>query len=114
MFGFMVNRMSEKHFVYMDHAATTYVRKDVLDAMVPYFTENFGNPSSLYHIARDSKNAIDTARKQVSRAIGSEPDEIFLLPVGVNPITGRSKVSHMRTGRRVTTSSRQRSNTTPR
>jgi cysteine desulfurase len=68
--------MGEKRIVYMDHSATTYVRKEVMEAMEPYFTGHFGNPSSIYSIARESKKAIDTARAQVAKALGAEPDEI--------------------------------------
>jgi len=74
--------MGEKRTVYMDHSATTYVRKDVLDAMIPYFTEHFGNPSSIYHLAGDSKKAIDAARAQVAKALGAEPDEIYFTSCG--------------------------------
>jgi cysteine desulfurase len=74
--------MGEKRTVYMDHSATTYVRKEVLDAMIPYFTEHFGNPSSIYGIARDSKKAIDIARGQVAKALGAEPDEIYFTSGG--------------------------------
>ncbi|MDD1694019.1 MAG: cysteine desulfurase NifS [Methanoregula sp.] len=74
--------MGEKRTIYMDHSATTYVKRDVLDAMIPYFTEHFGNPSSIYHIARDSKKAIDAARAQVAKALGAEPDEIYFTSGG--------------------------------
>ncbi|MGB7789031.1 cysteine desulfurase NifS [Methanoregula sp.] len=74
--------MGEKRIVYMDHSATTYVRKEVLDAMIPYHTELFGNPSSIYSIARASKKAIDTAREQVAKALGAEPDEIYFTSGG--------------------------------
>ena len=74
--------MGEKRIVYMDHSATTYVRKEVLDAMVPYYSEHFGNPSSIYSIARDSKKAIDTAREQVAKALSAEPDEIYFTSGG--------------------------------
>jgi cysteine desulfurase len=74
--------MGEKRTVYMDHSATTYVRREVLDAMVPYFTEHFGNPSSIYHIAGDSRKAIDTARLQVATALGAEPEEIYFTSGG--------------------------------
>jgi cysteine desulfurase len=66
----------------MDHAATTFVKPEVVDAMVPYFTQHFGNPSSLYKIARDSKKAIDTARMQTAKALGAEPDEIYFTSGG--------------------------------
>ncbi len=74
--------MGEKRLVYMDHSATTYTRKEVLDAMIPYYAENFGNPSSIYSIARASKKAIDTARAQVAKALGAEPDEIYFTSCG--------------------------------
>jgi cysteine desulfurase len=74
--------MGEKRTVYMDHSATTYVRKEVLDAMVPYFTDHFGNPSSIYHIAGVSRKAIDTARAQVAKALGAGPEEIYFTSGG--------------------------------
>ena len=74
--------MGEKRIVYMDHSATTYTRKEVLDAMIPYYAENFGNPSSIYSIARVSKNALDIARAQVAKALGADPDEIYFTSCG--------------------------------
>ena len=74
--------MGEKRIVYMDHSATTYTKKEVLEAMIPYYSEHFGNPSSVYSIAGDSRKAIDTARMQVARAIGAEADEIFFTSGG--------------------------------
>ncbi|PKG32997.1 cysteine desulfurase NifS [Methanoregula sp.] len=74
--------MGEKRTVYLDHSATTYVRKEVLDAMVPYFTDHFGNPSSIYHIAGVSRKAIDTARAQVAKALGAGPEEIYFTSGG--------------------------------
>jgi cysteine desulfurase len=74
--------MGEKRIIYMDHAATTYTKKEVVDAMIPYFTEHFGNPSSIYGIARESKNAVDTARAQVAKALGADPDEIYFTSGG--------------------------------
>ncbi|WP_394339033.1 cysteine desulfurase NifS [Methanofollis sp. UBA420] len=71
-----------KKLVYMDHAATTPVKPDVLEAMLPYFSEKFGNPSSLYALARDSKEAVEHARAQVAAAIGASPDEIFFTAGG--------------------------------
>ncbi|CAN5778900.1 cysteine desulfurase NifS [soil metagenome] len=63
--------------VYLDHAATTPVDPVVLQAMIPYFTEKFGNPSSIYHIGQDGRAAIETARLQVARALGSQPAEVL-------------------------------------
>jgi cysteine desulfurase len=74
--------MGEKRIIYMDHSATTYVRKEVVDAMAPYHAEHFGNPSSIYSIARESKKAIDTARVQVAQALGTDPDEIYFTSGG--------------------------------
>ncbi len=68
--------MGEKRIIYMDHSATTYVRKEVVEAMAPYYSEHFGNPSSIYSIARESKQAIDTARAQVAMALGAEGVQI--------------------------------------
>ncbi|MFA6941873.1 MAG: aminotransferase class V-fold PLP-dependent enzyme, partial [Clostridiaceae bacterium] len=67
--------MSKK--IYMDYAATTFTRPEVLSEMLPYFTEKFGNPSSLYSISRDTQLAINKARERVAKAINAEKDEIF-------------------------------------
>jgi len=74
--------MGAKRTIYMDHAATTFVKPEVLVAMIPYFTEHFGNPSSIYGIARYSKKAIDTARLQTAKALGADPDEIYFTSGG--------------------------------
>jgi cysteine desulfurase len=74
--------MEQKRTVYMDHSATTYTKPEVVDVMIPYFTTHFGNPSSIYGMARDTKNAIDGARAQVAKALGSEPDEIYFTSGG--------------------------------
>ncbi len=62
--------------IYLDHAATTPVRSEVLDAMLPYFSEAFGNPSSLYAIAGESRNAIDEARARVASVFNCRTSEI--------------------------------------
>ena len=74
--------MGAKRIIYMDHSATTYVRKEVVEAMAPYHAEHFGNPSSIYSIARESKKTIDAARAQVAQALGAEPDEIYFTSGG--------------------------------
>jgi cysteine desulfurase len=74
--------MESQRTIYMDHAATTFVKPEVVEAMIPYFTQHFGNPSSLYKIARDSKKAIDRARMQTAKALGAEPDEIYFTSGG--------------------------------
>jgi len=63
--------------VYMDYSATTYVKPEVLEEMLPYFTEKFGNPSSFYGISRETKRAIDRAREQIANALNCLPDEIY-------------------------------------
>ena len=63
--------------VYMDYSATTYVKPEVLEEMLPYFTEKFGNPSSFYGISRVTKMAIDKAREQVAKALNCLPAEVY-------------------------------------
>ena len=66
-----------KKIIYMDHAATTPTKPEVLQEMIPYFTQKFGNPSSVYSIARETKSAIDDARQKVAIALGANSDEIY-------------------------------------
>lgn len=68
--------------VYLDHAATTAVRKEVLDEMLPCFSQNYGNPSSIYEIAREAKKLVDNARNQVANAINATPKEIYFTAGG--------------------------------
>jgi len=68
--------------IYLDHAATTYTRQEVVDAMLPYFTEKFGNASTIYSIGRESKKAIEEAREKVARALGAQPNEVFFTGSG--------------------------------
>ena len=63
--------------VYMDYAATTYVKPEVLEEMMPYFTQKFGNPSSFYGISRETKMAIDKARGQVAKALNCDMNEVY-------------------------------------
>lgn len=63
--------------VYLDNAATTKVRNEVVEAMLPYFTEYFGNPSSLHLFAREAGKGLDTARAQVAKALNAKPEEII-------------------------------------
>lgn len=68
--------------VYLDYSATTPVKKEVLDAMLPYFSEFYGNPSSLYAIAGEPKEALAKARKQVADLIGAGEKEITFTSCG--------------------------------
>lgn len=72
----------EKRFVYADNAATTKVSKHVLDVMMPYFTEEYGNASSIYALGRSAKKALETARETVAKAIGAETSEIYFTSCG--------------------------------
>lgn len=63
--------------VYMDYAATTHTKPEVLEEMLPYFTEFYGNPSSIYSISRETKRAVDKARNRVAKAINADPTEIY-------------------------------------
>ena len=68
--------------VYLDYSATTPVKQEVLSEMLPYFTENFGNPSSLYTIGMEAKEAIDLARSRVASLIGAQDREIYFTSGG--------------------------------
>ena len=68
--------------IYLDHAATTPLRKEALDAMMPFFTEKAANASSLYAAGRQARSAVDTARRQVAQAIGVHEREIYFTAGG--------------------------------
>ena len=71
-----------KELIYFDNAATTPIRPEVYEEIKPYIEEYFGNPSSIYSIARDSKKAIDKARQQVADALNAQPAEIYFTGCG--------------------------------
>lgn len=68
--------------IYFDNAATTALDKEVLDAMLPYMTTQFGNPSSIYSYGRETRLAIETARKSVAKLLNAHPGEIFFTSGG--------------------------------
>ncbi|HPG11779.1 MAG TPA: cysteine desulfurase family protein [Chitinophagaceae bacterium] len=68
--------------IYFDNAATTALDKEVLDAMIPYMTTYFGNPSSIYSYGRESRLAIENARKTVAKILNANPGEIFFTSGG--------------------------------
>lgn len=68
--------------IYMDNAATTRTTKEVVDAMIPYFTEHYGNASALYTFAQDAKMGLENARKQVAQVIGAKSEEIYFTAGG--------------------------------
>ena len=63
--------------VYMDYSATTYVKPEVLEEMLPYFTNKFGNPSAFYGVSRESRMAVDTARERVAKVLNADTNEIY-------------------------------------
>lgn len=64
-------------YIYLDNAATTRVAPEVLEAMMPYFTEDYGNPSSIYSFAGKSKDAVEEARAKIAGILGARPEEIY-------------------------------------
>lgn len=68
--------------IYLDHAATTYVKKEVMEEMEPYFTEKYGNASSIYNIGRENRKVIENARGKIAKAIGADDDEIYFTAGG--------------------------------
>ena len=68
--------------IYFDNAATTDLDPQVLEAMMPYLTEKFGNPSSIYSYGRESRLAIENARKSVGKILNAHPAEIFFTSGG--------------------------------
>lgn len=68
--------------IYMDYSATTYTKPEVLEEMLPYFTESFGNPSSLYTLSDNNKKAISVARERVAKAINADANEIYFTSGG--------------------------------
>lgn len=68
--------------IYLDNAATTKTRPEVVEAMLPYFTELYGNPSSVYEFANQNKKAVDEARKIIANALGADISEIYFTAGG--------------------------------
>ena len=76
----MTNELEK--LIYMDYAATTPTRQEVVNTMLPYMTTHFGNPSSIYTLAQDARNAVDSARKTISQILGSRSSEIVFTSGG--------------------------------
>lgn len=73
---------ADVHRIYLDNAATTALDKEVLEAMLPYMTDHFGNPSSIYSYGRETRLAIENARKSVAKILGVKPASIFFTSGG--------------------------------
>ena len=67
---------------YFDNGATTKVKEEVLNEMIPFFSEEYGNPSSVYHLARNAKKAVEEAREKVANLIGAKKNEIYFVGSG--------------------------------
>ena len=74
--------MEEKRFIYLDHAATTAARPEVVEAMLPYFTEHFGNPSSVYTFSQKNKAVITQCRDTIAKSLGAKSNEIYFTAGG--------------------------------
>jgi len=76
-----------KKYIYLDHNATTAIRPEVLEAMLPYLKGHYGNASSLYQLGQDARKAVDAAREKVSRLIGArQPEEVAFTSGGSESI----------------------------
>jgi cysteine desulfurase len=96
-----------ERMIYVDHAATTPVRRDVLDAMLPYFSERFGNASSIYALAQESRKAVDQAHEQVARVLNCRASEVVFTSGGTesdNAAVKGGALSLKHTGNHIITS----------
>ena len=71
-----------KKYIYLDHAATTATRPEVVEAMLPYFTENFGNASSVYELGSRNKEVLNKSRETIAAALGADATEIYFTAGG--------------------------------
>ena len=75
-------RIFAKNYIYTDNAATTKLAPEALEAMMPFLTDEYGNPSSLYSFSRSAKKALADARAVIAECIGASPEEIFFTSGG--------------------------------
>ena len=68
--------------IYLDNAATTKTAPEVVDAMLPYFSEYYGNASTIYSLGAESKKAMDHARQTIADSLGAKPEEIYFTAGG--------------------------------
>ena len=100
------NDMEDKRFVYMDHAATTAVHPDVAEVMIPYFTDKFGNPSSVYKFASDNREVVSNARRTIAKTLNADYSEIYFTAGGSESDNWALKgyaLSHKDKGRHIIT-----------
>lgn len=84
--------------VYMDHSATTPVDPEVFKALIPYFNDRYGNPSSIYSLGREAREAVDRARVQVASLINAKPGEIYFTSGGTEA-DNQAIISYMMTNK---------------
>lgn len=91
--------------VYLDNAATTPMHPEVLEAMLPYMTERFGNPSAIHSFGRETRSAIERSRKVIAEALGASTGEIFFTSGGTesNNMAIKNAVEHLNVKRIITT-----------
>ena len=88
--------------VYLDHAAATPVRPEVLEAMLPYFSQRFGNPSAVYDLGSDIKEVVEAQRAKVARLIGGHPAGVIFTSSGAeanNLAIKGAALAHLKKGR---------------
>jgi len=94
--------------IYLDHAATAPMRREAYEAMIPFLTERFGNPSSIHAFGRDAKRDVDDARQRVASALHAEPREVFFTSGGTEAdniaILGAAAAQSRKKGRHIITS----------
>lgn len=90
----------DRTYIYADHAATTKLDPQALEAMLPYLTEAYGNPSQRYAFARPARRALREARETVARCIGASPEEIYFTSGGTESDNWAVKGSVCPGGRR--------------
>lgn len=94
----LFKRNMEKRFVYADNAASTAVSERVLNAMLPFLSESFGNPSSIHRQGRDARRAIENAREQIAECLNCHPSEIYFTSGGTESdwwaVTGYAKAQY--------------------
>ena len=98
----------KQNLIYLDHASTTYIRDEVYEAMKPYLTNNFGNPSSIYTIAQQSRIAIDHSREKIAKILNCRPSEIIFTSGGTesdNSSIYSTDIAQMNIGKHIITSS---------
>lgn len=97
----------QSSLVYMDHGATTPVREEVLDAMLPFLKNQFGNPSSPHFLGREARRAVEEAREKTAQALGANPEEIYFTSGGTesNNLALRGVAKNRAAGGHIITSS---------